>query len=74
MIYKVEQIILQQEDHRGISELSDKYIAIVDNFVIVADSEDSENVDWYNVNTIHSMIGVVPVNKKKRNEMHIGFF
>lgn len=69
----MEQIILQQEDYRGISELSDKYIAIVDDFVIVADSEDSESFDWYNVNTIHSMIGVVPVNKK-RNEMHIGFF
>lgn len=69
----MEQIILQQEDYRGISELSDKYIAIVDNFVIVADSEDSESFDWYNVNTIHSMIGVAPVNKK-RNEMHIGFF
>jgi len=70
----VEQIILQQEDYRGISELSDKYIAIVDNFVIVADSEDSESFDWYNVNTIHNMIGVVAVNKKKRNEMLIGFF
>lgn len=70
----MEQIVLQLEDYRGISELSDKYIAIVDNFVIVADSEDSESFDWYNINTIHSMIGVVAVNKKKRNEMLIGFF
>ena len=74
MIYKVEQIILYQEDNRGMYELCNKYITIIDNFVIVADSEDSESFDWYNINTIHSMIGVVPVNKKKRNEMLIGLF
>lgn len=67
--YKVNRIVFKDG-----TEINDKQVFILGNFLIVEGYDPDNNNAWYNIDEIKRLVGVMPSEDLNNKQMRIGIF